>query len=158
MLKDQYNAYENVLQNYLNNSGGKVVPRIFLDIVLLSEEAINLAFHVPEGVEPPPVFQKFLGMKFEECRDILDTHFELRKDSDDKSSYLEVDTSFYSDLPVNEEVTMIIRYSEIISEANGSLFYYEFDRGALWAFGSICSYQGGFELPRNIETQNIWKS
>ena len=158
MGKDQYNAYENVLQNYLNNSGGNVIPRIFLDIVPLSEDAINTAFHVPEGVDTPLVFQKFLGMKFEEYRDILDIHFELRKDSDDRSSYLEVDTSFYSDLPVNEEVTMIIRYSEIISEANGSIFYYEFDRGALWAFGSICSYQGSFELPHNIETQNIWKS
>ena len=72
---------------------------------------------------------------------------------------IELDFPHYSRLERDSRSEILFSFTAPISDGKGgSLLYGVADRGFLWAHGFLCSFEGSFETPENMEFLNIWRS
>lgn len=71
---------------------------------------------------------------------------------------IELDFASYSSLKRDSQQQIVFAFSAPVATDGGFLLYGTWTRGALWARGFLCLYQGAFESPGRYETLNIWQS
>jgi hypothetical protein len=71
---------------------------------------------------------------------------------------IELDFATYSDFKRDSQQQIVFAFSAPVAVDGGSLLYGTWTRGALWARGFLCLYQGAFESPGGYETLNIWQT